>query len=102
MLTNGHARKGRSRLALCSRGQDDAGVVAAHLTRDTDVTEALRRLDVVDKRSAEDRDPPVELRREVDHLLHAMNVRGERRHDYTTGGIGEDAFQGAADAALRG
>ena len=57
--------------------------------------------DVLAHRAADQRDLPVERRRRVDHLLHAMDVRGEARDDDPALGSREDLFQMWSDHALR-
>src|SRR6202521_5230169 len=78
MLADRHAGERGAGLALRSGGENDTGVVPADLAGNTDVAEGLRGRDVVDERASHDRDATVVLRGEVDHLLYAMNVRGER------------------------
>ena len=59
-----------------------------------------RDLDVLDQAPAGERDLTFELHRQVDHLLHAVDVRGERRDHHSTLGSLKRALQTGSYGAL--
>ena len=59
----------------------DVAVANLHAGRDPQVSEPLRDLGVVDHAAPDERDPAVELRREIDQDLHPVEARREHRDD---------------------
>ncbi len=108
VLADGDACECRRRLALRTGGHDDELARrnlrrrGARLARKLQIAEALGGLDVVDERATDEQHLAAMLAREVDDLLHAMDVRGERRDEHASRRQGEDPFDCAADGLLRG
>ncbi len=100
MLAAGHARQRRERFALRSGG-DEHEPVAGQARRgvdvddqpvggDAEVSEVLGDLHVADHGPADERDPPVVPDGDVDDLLDAVDVAGERRDDDAVGCLADD------------
>ena len=111
VLVRGHERQRAQRLAL-RPGADDADLtrcVAGHLFdvddavgRDVEQTHLAGERDVVHHRPAEERDPAAGVDGRFADLLHAMQVRRERRDDEPAIGIvAERRPHGGAHRGLR-
>jgi hypothetical protein len=106
VLADGHARERRRRLALRPGGDDHQAAriavrgAGACLARELQVAEALRGLDVVDERTSHQEYLAAMLARDVDDLLHAVDVRRERRHEDASLRVREHAIERAADRAF--
>ena len=105
VFADSHARQRRRRLALCSRRHDHQlvrlfGARRAHFAGESDVAEALGGFDVVDERAAHHHHFAFRFARGVDHLLHAMNVRGEAGDDDPALDPAEHLLELASDAAF--
>ena len=90
VIVDGDPRQRGLRLALrpgadaddvLRREAADVAVADLHAGRDPQVAEPLRGLRVVDHAAADERDLPLELRREVDQDLHPVDARREHRDD---------------------
>ena len=68
---------------------------------DREVPEVARDGGVHAEAAADERDAPAEADRQVDHLLHAMDVRGEGRHQDAAGRLAEDRVELRADRPFR-
>ncbi len=106
VVVDGDPRERRLRLPLGAGAQahdvlrrevPDVAVLDLHARRDAEIAQPLRDLRVVDHAAADERDPPVELRREVDDDLHPVDARRERRDDNLAVRVGEDLFEGVGD-----
>ena len=79
----------------------DVGIANLHAGGDPEIAEPLRDLGVLDHPAADERDLAIELRREVDEDLHAVDARRERRDDQPAGRAGEDLLERVDDLELR-
>ncbi len=105
----GHAPQGGERLALGPGGDDHDALVGEvvdlprldqHPLRDLDVPELAADVHVLAHRAPDERDLAVERGGRVDHLLDAVDVRGEARHDDAPVAAGEDLLEVRPDPRL--
>ena len=90
VIVDGDPRQRGLRLALRPRADADdvlrrvvadLAVANLHAGRDSQVAEPLGDLRVLDHPAADERDPAIELRREVDQDLHPVDARCEHGDD---------------------
>ena len=104
------SRQRRHRLALAARAEDEHLVrrvvverVGLHecVVRHVHVAERARDVEVLPHRAAHDAHLAAALERDVDRLLHAVDVRGERRDEHAALAQRDDLPEGLADEPLR-
>ncbi len=78
----------------------DVTVSYLHARRDPQISEPVGNLRVLDHSPADERDPPVELKRQIQHDLHPVQAGGEHRHHDTPLGAGEDLLEPVDDVAF--
>src|SRR5581483_1663259 len=107
VFSDRHPRECGRRFALRAGGEDDGlmrrevAIGAALFARKAEVAQTLGGLRVVDERAADEHDFAIVPAREIDHLLHAMDVRRERRHDDAAPRLAEHTLERGADGLLR-
>ena len=103
------SRQGRHRLALASRAEDEELVrrklrglvrVDDRVLRERDVAEVPRDVEVLAHRAPDDDDLPPALHGDVGGLLHAMDVRRERRDEDLPRAEREDRAERLSDEPL--
>ena len=110
VVSVGDPRERRHRLALAPRAQDEkligselGRLVRIHdrVLREGDVPEVARDVEVLAHRAADDDDLPPALDGDVGRLLHAVDVRGERRDEDLSRAQREDRAERLARRAAR-
>ena len=109
MVVDRDPRKRRLRLTLRA-GADtddilgrivaDVAVPDLHAGRNPQVAEPLRDLGVLDDPATDERDPPIELEREVQHDLHPIDARRKHRHHDASLRAREDLLEAIDDVAF--
>jgi hypothetical protein len=110
VIVDRNPRQGRHRFALRAGRHAqhvlggvaaDVGIADLHAGGNAEIAEPLRDLGILDHSTADERNLPIELRREVDEQLHAVDARRERRDDQPAGRAGEDLLERLDDFGLR-
>ena len=102
VIVDGDPRQRRLRLTLRPRAQADHvlrgevphfAVANLNPARDAQVPQPLRNLRVLLHPATDERDVPIELRREIDDDLHPVDARRKRRDDDLSAGAREDLLE---------
>ena len=93
-------RAGRDAQHVLGRVVLNVRVADLHAGRNAKVTKPLRDLRVLHDAASDERHFAIELRRQIDEHLHAVDARGERGDDELAGRGGEQLFEGVDDLDL--
>ena len=111
MIIDGDARKGRHRFGLAAAGKNDdalgieiADVLRAndHAVGDAQIIHGVRDFDVVDHAAADEGNFAADASGDVDHLLDAVNGRGEAGKDDPARRGAAKLFDAGDDGAFGG